>query len=53
MIESLNSERLNDIEKDTEVTARLLGALGLYDATQDLYDNPDHEDSQWVIRSID
>ena len=37
----VNPERIKDIEKDTELTARLLGALGLVDASQYSYDNPD------------
>lgn len=45
------NERRFDIEKDTELTARLLGALGIYDASQDTYKNPDHTDSVWQDRS--
>jgi len=37
----VNTERVKDIEKDTELTARLLGALGLVDASLYIYDNPD------------
>ena len=46
-------ERITDIERDTEVTARLLGALGLVDALQFEYDNPEHHDSQWIGLSED
>lgn len=45
------NERRFDIEKDTELTSRLLGALGLYDASQDEYVNPQHTDSLWQERS--
>lgn len=41
------NERRFDIEKDTELTSRLLGSLGLYDASQDEYVNPEHIDSFW------
>ena len=41
------NERRFDIEKDTELTSRLLGALGLYDASKDEYVNPQHTDSLW------
>lgn len=45
-------ERITEIEKDTEVTARLLGALGLVDAS--LYDHPTTErvDSVWTQPNI-
>lgn len=43
-------ERKAEIEKDTELTARLLGALGLYDASQDHYEVTEHpEDSKWAV----
>jgi len=41
------AERRLDLEKDTEPTRRMLGALGYYDASQDEYKDPDHIDSQW------
>ena len=31
----------------------LIGSLGLYDASQDDYLNPDHDDSKWIVRSVD
>jgi hypothetical protein len=40
-------ERLYDIEVDTEVTARLLGALGLYNANDGTPGSPEHVESQW------
>lgn len=45
-------ELITEIEKDTEVTARLLGALGLVDAS--LYDHPTTErvDSVWTQPNI-
>jgi len=50
-MEYQNQERLTEIEKDTELTARLLGALGLVDASLYEYDNP--EDASNIFRSID
>lgn len=49
MIESLPSlnERLKDIETDTEVTARLLGALGLVSAVTYEVVNPDEAPNYW------
>ena len=45
-----SEERLKEIEKDTELTARLLGALGLYDASRDHYEVTVHlEDSKWAV----
>lgn len=41
-------ERLRDLELDTEPTRRMLGSLGLYDASQDEYVNPTHTDSLWA-----
>lgn len=42
--------RKAEIEKDTELTARLLGALGLYDASQDHYEVTEHpEDRKWAV----
>ena len=50
MNEAFNSERIQDIEKDIEITARLLGALGLYDAANDFYPTTHHDDESWCIR---
>lgn len=48
-------ERLKDIEKDTEVTSRILGALGLVNAFDYIEDTPpvtEHpEDDKWIVRS--
>jgi len=42
------AERVSEIQKDTELTARLLGALGLVDASLYEYDNPSHIDQAWT-----
>ena len=34
--------------EDIERVRALLGAQGLYDASQDTYINPDHVDSVWL-----
>ena len=39
-------ERKAEIEKDTELTARLLGALGLYDASHDHYEVTEHPEDE-------
>ena len=44
------TERVSEIEKDTELTARLLGALGLVDATLFDYEDPQHIDERWIGR---
>jgi hypothetical protein len=46
-------EGITEIEKDTEVTARILGALGLVDATLFDYESPTHDDSRWIVRGED
>lgn len=50
-------ERLKDIEKDTEVTSRILGALGLvnaFDYIDETISPTEHpEDDQWIIRGED
>ena len=51
-MENLN-ERIEDIEKDTEVTSRLLGALGLYSCLDDIYVNPPEPESRWIVRGED
>ena len=46
-------ERIVEVEKDTEVTARIAHALGFYSCENDIYPMIEHEDSRWIIRSID
>ena len=50
-MEYQNQEQLREIEKDTEITARLLGSLGLVDASLYSYNNP--EDAPNIFRSLD
>lgn len=47
-------ERALEIQKDTELTSRILGSLGLYNAAFDTYDVPEHpEDSRWAVELDD
>lgn len=40
-------------ELDNERIQRLLGNQGLYDASQDEYNSPFHDDERWIVRSED
>jgi len=42
-----HNERIKEIELDTEVTARLLGALGLISAVEYEVQNPDEAPNYW------
>lgn len=47
-----NSDQIEKLaDSRNEDTVRLLGALGLYDASQDYYEVTEHpEDDQWIIK---
>jgi hypothetical protein len=52
-VEQISSEDREKAEKeklDRETIQRLLGALGLVDATLFDYEDPNHIDEQWIVR---
>lgn len=45
------SDRVEILANSYEDSVRILGCLGLYDASQDVYPTIEHpEDDQWIIK---
>lgn len=41
-------------EEERGILQRTLGSLGLYDASMDFYDVPEHpEDERWIVRGLE
>lgn len=36
-------------QEEREYLNRVLGSFGLYDASQDIYDTPEHQDEKWAV----
>lgn len=47
-----NSDFIEKLAEATEETNRLLGQLGLYNASQDEYATTEHNDERWIPDSI-
>lgn len=46
-------ERVESASEGFERSKRLIGALGLYDASQDVYDVIEHNDEKWAVEPYD